>query len=75
MSIFDCIGFCKELNFLGEEKFVGRRSMPVYGTTLLSGRLHKEMFYNKIYCPKILIKSANERKMSYTVKKKDNARI
>lgn len=50
MSSFDCIGFCKELNFLGEEKFVRRRSMHVSGTTLLSGCLHEGMFYNEIYC-------------------------
>lgn len=69
MSNFDCIGFCKEMNFLGGENFVGRRSMHVSGNTLLSGCLHERMFYNKIHCLAILIKSENKRKINYTLKK------
>lgn len=56
MSISDCIGFCKELNFLGQENFIGRRTMHVAGTTFFSGCFHEGMFYNKIYCLAILIK-------------------
>lgn len=56
MSISDCIGFCEELNFLREEKVVGRRSVHVADTTFFSGYLNEGMFYNKIYCLAILIK-------------------
>lgn len=56
MSISDCLGFCKELNFLGEEKFVGRRSMHIAGITFFTGCFHEGIFYNKIYCLVILIK-------------------